>query len=226
MISQDVRDIVYDSLWRQNPGVVQILGMCPLLAISTSLVNALSLGLATALVMALASTAVATVRNLIPHAVRIPVFILIIATLVTIVDLLMHAYVLALYQVLGIFIPLIVVNCIVLARVEAFASKRSIGHSFLDGLMMGLGLTLVLVALGAMREIFGKGTLLSGIDLAFGPGAASLVIHVLPDYQGLLLAILPPGAFIGLGLLIAARNWIEDIRAQQAARRVPESLPA
>jgi electron transport complex protein RnfE len=226
MISKDIRDIVYDSLWRQNPGVVQILGMCPTLAISTSLVNGLSLGLATAIVMALASSAVAIVRNFIPHAIRIPVFILIIATLVTIVDLLMHAYVLALYKVLGIFIPLIVVNCIVLARVEAFASKRSVGHSFLDGLMMGLGLTLVLVALGSMREIAGKGTLFSGIDLALGPSASGLVLHVLPHYQGALLAVLPPGAFIGLGLLIAARNWIEAARARKAPQAAAEAQPA
>lgn len=215
----EIREIVYNGLWKQNPGVVQILGMCPTLAVSSTVVNALSLGLATTLVMALASTAVAFLRNFIPTAVRIPVFILIIATLVTLVDLLMHAYVQPLYVVLGIFIPLIVVNCIVLARVEAFASKRGVGLSFLDGLIMGLGLTLVLTALGALREVFGKGTLLSGIDLAFGPDALGLVIQVMPNYQGLLLAILPPGAFIGLGLIIAARNWIDQIAAQQARER-------
>jgi len=215
----EIREIVYNGLWKQNPGVVQILGMCPTLAVSSTVVNALSLGLATTLVMALASTAVAFLRNFIPTAVRIPVFILIIATLVTLVDLLMHAYVQPLYVVLGIFIPLIVVNCIVLARVEAFASKRGVGLSFLDGLIMGLGLTLVLTALGALREVFGKGTLLSGIDLAFGHDALGLVIQVMPNYQGLLLAILPPGAFIGLGLIIAARNWIDQIAAQQARER-------
>lgn len=218
-MSSEIREIVVNGLWKQNPGVVQILGMCPTLAISSSVVNALSLGLATTLVMALASSAVALLRNYIPTAVRIPVFILIIATLVTLVDLLMHAYVLPLYLVLGIFIPLIVVNCIVLARVEAFASKRGLGLSFLDGMIMGLGLTLVLTALGALREVFGKGTLLSGIDLAFGPDALGMVIHVLPNYQGLLLAILPPGAFIGLGLIIAARNWIDLIHARQAQER-------
>lgn len=201
-----IRTLITNGLWKQNPGVVQILGMCPLLAISSNVVNALSLGLATALVMALSNTAVALVRNWIPAAVRIPVYILIIAVLVTVVDFFMHAYLLSLYVVLGIFIPLIVTNCIVLARVEAFASKNTVSHSFLDGLFMGIGLTGVLVVLGAIREIFGKGTLLGGIDLALGPGAASWVITVFPDYQGFLLAILPPGAFIGLGLLIAARN--------------------
>jgi len=215
-MASEIRDIIINGLWKQNPGIVQILGMCPTLAVSSSLVNGLSLGLATTLVMALANTAAAIVSRLVPQAVRIPIYILIIATLVTMVDLLMHAYVLQLYLVLGIYIPLIVVNCIVLARVEAYASKHGIFHSFLDGLMMGLGLSLVLAALGGLREIFGKGLLLSGLDLAFGPAANAYVIHVLPNYQGLLLAILPPGAFIGLGLLIAARNRIEHIRAQPA----------
>ncbi len=208
-MSREIRDIVVNALWRQNPGLVQLLGLCPTLAISGSVVNGLSLGLATALVMALASSAVAALRNFIPHAIRIPVFILIIATLVTMVDLLMHAYMLGLYQVLGIFIPLIVVNCIVLARVESFASKRGIVHSFLDGLMMGIGLTFVLMALGGMREALGKGTLFSGIDLALGPMARDWVIPLAHDYGGFLLAILPPGAFIGLGLLIALRNRIQ-----------------
>lgn len=221
-MSQETREIIVNGLWKQNPGVVQVLGLCPTLAISSSVVNSLSLGLATTLVMSLASSGVAVVRGLIPQAVRIPVFILIIATLVTMVDLLMNAYVLQLYKVLGIFIPLIVVNCIVLARVEAFASKRGVGLSFLDGMMMGLGLTVVLVALGAFREILGKGTLLSGLDLAFGPAAQAWVVHVIPDTQGLLLAILPPGAFLGLGLLIAARNWIEEM--QERRTRVDNPL--
>jgi electron transport complex protein RnfE len=173
-------------------------------------VNALSLGLATAFVMAMSNGAVALVRNLIPHPVRIPVFILIIAVLVTVVELLMNAFVHELFLVLGIFIPLIVTNCIVLARIEAFASKRSTFHSVLDGAMMGFGLTGVLVTLGAVREVIGKGTLLSGIDLALGPMAKGWVIPVIPHYQGLLIAILPPGAFIGLGMLVALRNWIQE----------------
>jgi len=226
MISQESRDIISNALWKQNPGIVQLLGLCPLLAISNNVVNALSLGLATTLVMAVASGSVSLVRNLIPHAIRIPVFILIIAALVTVVELLMHAYVMPLYVVLGVFIPLITTNCIVLARVEAFASKRSTSHSILDAVMMGLGLTLVLVVLGAMREILGKGTLLSGLDLAFGPAAKAWVVTVMPDYHGFLLAVLPPGAFIGLGLLIAARNWIEDVRARQAAQPMPQTLAA
>jgi electron transport complex protein RnfE len=208
MISQDVRDIIYNGLWKQNPGLVQILGLCPTLAISNNVVNALSLGLATTFVMALSSGGVALMRNLIPHPIRIPVFILIVAVLVTVVELAMNAWMHALFLVLGIFIPLIVTNCIVLARVEAFASKRSVSHSTLDGAMMGLGLTGVLVTLGAVREVIGKGTLFSGIDLALGPIAKNWVIPLAHDYSGFLLAVLPPGAFIGLGLLIAFRNQI------------------
>ena len=210
MISQETRDIIYNGLWKQNPGIVQILGLCPLLAISSNVVNALSLGLATTLVMAVSSGSVAVIRNVIPHEIRIPVFVLIIAALVTVVELAMHAWVLPLYVVLGVFLPLITTNCIVLARVEAFASKRATAHSVLDATMMGLGLTGVLVTLGAMREVVGKGTLFSGVDLALGPMAKDWVIPVIPDYQGLLIAILPPGAFIGLGLLIALRNWLEE----------------
>lgn len=227
MISAETRDIIVNGLWKQNPGIVQLLGLCPLLAISNNVVNALSLGLATTLVMALSNVAVALVRNFIPHEIRIPVFVLIIAALVTVVQLAMNAWVHPLYLVLGVFIPLITTNCIVLARVEAFASKRSTAHSVLDGVMMGLGLTAVLVVLGGMREIFGKGTLFSGLDLALGPQAAGWMLNVFPDYQGFLLAILPPGAFIGLGLLIALRNLAESLRADRAARRtMPPPAPA
>ncbi|HRH82400.1 MAG TPA: electron transport complex subunit E [Thiobacillaceae bacterium] len=221
MISPEAREIIVNALWRQNPGIVQLLGLCPLLAISGTVVNSLSLGLATTLVMAIASGSVSVIRNFIPQPIRIPVFILIIAALVTVVQLLMHAYVQPLYLVLGVFIPLITTNCIVLARVEAFASKQSTAHSILDATFMGLGLTAVLVALGALREVFGKGTLFSGLDLVFGPAAQDWVIHVVPDYGGFLLAILPPGAFLGLGLLIALRNWIMDIQQQRAPRLVP-----
>lgn len=220
MISAETRDIIYNGLWKQNPGIVQLLGLCPLLAISNSMVNSLSLGLATTLVMAVASGSVSLVRNFIPHEIRLPTFVLIIAALVTVVQLLMNAYVHPLYLVLGIFIPLITTNCIVLARVETFASKRSTTHSVLDAMMMGLGLTGVLVTLGAMREVAGKGTLFSGLDLALGPAAKEWVITVVPDYQGFLLAILPPGAFLGLGLLIALKNWLEAMREPKATPAV------
>ncbi len=214
------RDIVVNGLWKQNSALVQLLGMCPLLAISNNVVNAVGLGLATSLVMALSNGAISLLRNLIPYEVRIPVYVLIIAVLVTIVQLAMNAYVHDLYLVLGIFVPLIVTNCIVLARTEAFAAKNPVLASMLDGAMMGLGLSGVLVVLGAIREVLGKGTLFSGIDLVFGPHAKAWVIHIMPDGYSFLLAILPPGAFIGLGLLIAAKNWLEA-RAAKAARAAP-----
>ena len=203
------KEIASNGLWKQNPGVVQLLGLCPTLAVTTTAVNGLSLGLATALVMAAANGAVSPVRAFIPSEIRVPVFILVIAALVTVIDLSINAFAHPLHKVLGIFIPLIVVNCIVLARVESFAAKNAPTPSIVDGFSMGLGLALVLGLLGAMREIVGKGTLFSGLDLAFGPGAKQFILTVIPDYHGFLLAVLPPGAFLGLGSLIALRNWIE-----------------
>lgn len=210
------KEIIWNGIWKNNAGIVALLGLCPLLAVSATVVNGVSLGLATALVMACSNGAVSVVRSWVPNEIRIPVFILIIAVLVTIIQLVMHAYTHELYLVLGIFVPLIVVNCNVLGRAEAFASKNPLMPSVVDGFMVGFGLTLTLGALGAMREIFGKGTLFSGIDLALGESAKGLVITVFPDYQGFLLAILPPGAFLGLGLLIAGKNWID----QRAGKKV------
>ena len=215
--SAEFRSLFHNGLIKQNAGLVQLLGLCPLLAISNTVVNALSLGLATMLVMATASGAVSGVRHFVPHEIRIPVFVLIIAALVTVVDLAMNAFVHPLYLVLGIFIPLITTNCIVLARADAFASKNRPLHSVIDAVAMGLGLTTVLVVLGGMRELAGQGTLFSGIDLVFGEEAKQFVLHVLPGYQGFLLAVLPPGAFIALGLLIAVHNW-NKARAEQRAR--------
>jgi electron transport complex protein RnfE len=215
------REIVWNGLWKQNSGIVQLLGMCPLLAMSNSVVNAAGLGIATIAVMALSNWAVAILRSLIPYEIRIPVFILIIAALVTMVDLAMNAWVHSLYLVLGIFIPLIVTNCIVLARVEAFAAKNPPLASALDGAMMGLGLTLVLIVLGALREFVGTGALFAGIDMIV-PGAHAM--QILPaDYPGFLVAVLPPGAFIVLGFLIALRNWIE---ARAERRRHLPATPA
>jgi len=216
MTLNEFRGLFHNGLVKQNTGLVQLLGLCPLLAISNNVINALSLGIATTLVMAASSGAVSSVRNFVPNEIRIPVFVLIIAALVTVIDLAMNAFVHPLYLVLGIFIPLITTNCIVLARADAFAAKNHPLHSIVDGIAMGLGLTVVLVVLGAIREIAGKGTLLSGIDLVFGEAAKGWVLHVLPNYQGFLLAILPPGAFIALGLLIAANNW-NKARADQRA---------
>jgi len=207
------KEITINGLWKQNPGVVQLLGLCPTLAVTTSVVNGASLGVATALVMAAANGSVSPVRKYVPSEIRVPVFILVIAALVTVIDLTIHGFAEPLHKVLGIFIPLIVVNCIVLARVESFAAKNEPPPAILDGLMMGLGLTAVLALLGGIREVIGKGTLFSGLDLAFGPDFKQFVITVVPDYHGFLLAILPPGAFLGLGCLIAARNWAEQRKA-------------
>jgi electron transport complex protein RnfE len=221
MTLNEFRSLFHNGLIKQNTGLVQLLGLCPLLAISNNVINALSLGIATALVMAASSGAVSSVRHFVPNEIRIPVFILIIAALVTVIDLAMNAFVHPLYLVLGIFIPLITTNCIVLARADAFAAKNHPLHSAVDGLAMGFGLTLVLIVLGAIRELAGKGTLFSGIDLVFGEAAKGWVLHVLPNYQGFLLAILPPGAFLALGLLIAANNWNKARVAQRARAAVP-----
>ncbi|MFC4160821.1 electron transport complex subunit E [Chitinimonas lacunae] len=214
--------IVNDGLWRQNAGLVQVLGLCPVLVMSTNIVNAVSLGLATSLVMAVSGAAVAALRRFVPAELRTPIFILIIAALVTVVDLAMNAWLHGLYLVLGLFIPLITTNCIVLARAEAFASRHPPAHAALDGLAMGLGLTGVLGVLGALRELIGQGTLFSGIDLLLGPGFAPL--QLAPPAYGFLLALLPPGAFFALGLLIAAKQWYDarPARAPAAQQAVTE----
>lgn len=214
---QTLRDSAYNGLWKQNPGLAQLLGLCPILAISTSMVNAVSLGLATIIVMALSNLAVAGLRNFIPYEIRIPVFILIIAALVTMVDLVFNAYFHDLYLVLGIFIPLIVTNCIVLARVEAFAAKNDVLSSTVDGVLMGIGLVWVLAVLGAVRELIGAGTLFSGIEMVI-PGLSALSVFG-DDYPGFLIAVLPPGAFFALGCLIAAYNAINTRLAARARLR-------
>jgi electron transport complex protein RnfE len=222
-----LRAIAANGLWNQNAVLGQMLGLCSLLAISTSVVNAVSLGLATILVMGMSSLIVSSLRAFIPYEIRIPVFILIIAALVTVVDMAMNAWLRDLYMVLGIFIPLIVVNCIVLARVEAFAAKNPAGLSAFDGVMMGIGFVWVIGLLGAIRELVGQGTLFSGIEMIFPTASA---IQVLPaDYPGFLVAILPPGAFFVLGLMVAGRNWLDHranqrILAQRAQQ--PAAAPA
>ena len=219
---QAYREIAWNGIWKQNTGVVQILGLCPILAISTNIVNAVSLGLATIVVMAMSNLVIAALRNFIPYEIRIPVFILIIAALVTVVDLSFNAFFHELYLVLGIFIPLIVTNCIVLARVEAYAAKNDPLTSTVDGIMMGIGLVWVLAVLGGMRELLGAGTLFSGIEMIL-PGASAWNVFG-DDYPGFLIAILPPGAFFALGVLIAAFNAI-NVRLAARARRRPPPAP-
>lgn len=209
------RDIALQGLWKNNPGLVQLLGLCPLLGTSSSMVNALGLGLATILVLVCSSISVALIRGTLSEAVRLPAFLLIIASLTTCVELLMQAWRYELYQVLGVFVPLIVTNCVILGRAESFAVNNSVARSVFDGLMMGLGFALVLLAIGTLRELLGHGTLLAGMDLLFGPGAAGWKLQI-PGYQGLLLAVLPPGAFLTLGLLIALKNRIDESLAERA----------
>jgi electron transport complex protein RnfE len=220
-LSATTRDIVADGLWRNNPGLVQLLGLCPLLAVTGTLINGLGLGIATTVVLVGSNLIVSLIRNVVRPEIRIPVFVLVIASLVTAVELGMQALFHDLYRVLGIFIPLIVTNCAIIGRAEAFASRETPDRAVLDGLMMGAGFTAVLVVLGAAREIIGQGTLFAGAEMMFGAAAAGLEID-LPG--GLLLAVLPPGAFIGLGLLIAAKNVI-DARADRREQR-PALEPA
>ena len=222
MTRDELRRIAENGVWKQNTSLVQILGLCPLLAVTTNLVNGVMLSLATILVMAISGFVIASLRNLIPHEIRIPVFILIVAALVTVVDLLFNAFLHNLYLVLGIFIPLIVSNCIVLARVEAYAAKNPPLHSAFDGIFMGVGMLWTLALLGGLRELIGGGTLLSGIDMVI-PGLQPL--QLLPaDYPGLLLTLLPPGAFILLGCLIAWKNWVESRAAAREQHRKPEAI--
>lgn len=201
--------LAVDGLWRNNPALVQVLGLCPLLAISNNTINALGLGLATLLTLVVSNTLVSLIRHWVRPEVRLPVFVLVIASVVTAIELAMNAWLHGLYLVLGIFIPLIVTNCIIIARAEGFASRHDLGRAAFDGLMMGAGFALVLITLGMLREVFGQGTLLANAHLMFGEWGRNLTIQVIPEYHGFLLAILPPGAFIGLGLLVALKNAID-----------------
>ncbi|MDT3333713.1 electron transport complex subunit E [Shewanella sp. SP1S1-7] len=203
------REIAWQGLWKNNPGLVQLLGLCPLLAVTATITNALGLGLATMLVLIGSNILVSLVRDYVPKEIRIPVFVMIIAALVTTVQLLINAYAYGLYLSLGIFLPLIVTNCIIIGRAEAFASRNNAFSAAFDGLMMGLGFTLVLTVLGATREILGQGTLFDGADQLLGPWAKSLTIHLWQVDTPFLLAMLPPGAFIVMGLLIALKNVID-----------------
>ncbi|NOU52853.1 electron transport complex subunit E [Pseudoalteromonas sp. JBTF-M23] len=214
--------LLKEGMWANNPALVQLLGLCPLLAVTSTITNALGLGLATLLVLVGSNVTVSVVRDWVPKDIRIPVFVMIIAAFVTIIQLLMNAYTFGLYQSLGIFIPLIVTNCAIIGRAEAFASKNNALLSAWDGVMMGLGFAIVLVVLGTMRELIGQGTLFDGADLLLGPWAASLRVEIFEFDSQFLVAILPPGAFLGLGLLIAAKNVID---AQIKAKAVPSDQP-
>ncbi len=213
-------EIASNGLWSNNPALVQLLGLCPLLAVTSSVVNALGLGLATLLVLVGSNAMVSLIRHQIGDAVRLPAFVLIIAAFVTCTELLMKAYAYELYEILGIFIPLIVTNCAILGRAEAFASKQPLGLALWDGLMMGLGFLAVLLLLGAIRELFGSGTLFANMQLLLGSGAADWRLAPFGTGYSFLVLILPPGAFLVTGLLIAAKNAVDLRRdAQRKARR-------
>jgi electron transport complex protein RnfE len=205
-------EIVRDGLWTANPGFVQLLGLCPMLAVSNSLVNALGMGLATIAVLVGSNTVISLIRGWVRPEVRIAVFVMVIATFVTVAQLAMDAWTHDLYARLGLFIALIVTNCIIIGRAEAFAARTTPLRAAADGLWMGLGFTFVLVLLGGVRELIGTGHLLVGADLLFGPTAKDWAVTVLPGYPGFLIAILPPGAFIALGLFVAGKQWL-DARA-------------
>ena len=219
MSDASARQITADGLWHKNAALVQLLGLCPLLAVSGSVVNALGLGFATLMVLTGSNIVVSLIRRHVSDAVRLPAFVMVIATFTTCAELLMKAYAFELYQILGIFIPLIVTNCVILGRAEAFASKNPVHVAALDGFMMGLGFGLVLVVLGAIREFLGHGTLFANMDLLFGPAAAGLELDLLQIESGMRVAVLPPGAFLVVGLLIALKHLID----QRIERRRRES---
>lgn len=214
------REIVRNGLWQENPGLVQLLGLCPLLAISNTFVNGLGLGIATILVICATNFVVSLTRAWTHHDFRLPIFVLIIATLVTVVELLFKAFVFELHLSLGIFLPLIVTNCVILGRAEAFASRRPVIEALVDGLAHGAGFAAVLMLLGGTREIIGYGTLFANAEHLIGPAGAGLEVSVFSPPDGLLLAILPPGAFIGLAVIIALRNRLAT-RARKRSTEFP-----
>lgn len=216
--------IIKEGLWKNNPALVQLLGLCPLLAVTNTVINGLGLGLATILTLVASNGIISMLRHQIPDEARLPVFVLIIASIVTAIELSMNAWFHELYLILGIFIPLIVTNCSIIARAEAFAARNPVTPSLLDGLMMGIGFTAVLVLLGGMRELLGQGTLFSQAHLMFGEGARGLTITVIDNYRGFLIAILPPGAFIGLGLIVALKNVIDARVANRTEKVKAEAL--
>jgi electron transport complex protein RnfE len=219
--------IIRDGLWKNNPALVQLLGLCPLLAVSNTTINGLGLGLATTLTLVASNGLVSLLRKQIPDEARLPVFVMIIASIVTAIELSMNAWFHELYLILGIFIPLIVTNCAITGRAEAFAARNPVGPAIVDGLMMGIGFTAVLVLLGAMRELIGQGTILSEAHLMFGEGARNLSIVLFEHYRGFLMVLLPPGAFIGLGLIVALKNVIDARqKAKQAKLTTTEAVPA
>lgn len=219
MSDTNYRELSLNGLWKNNPAIVQLLGLCPLLAVTGSVVNAMGMALATVAVLLASSTSVSMIRGFVSDAVRLPAFVMIIAAAVTCIELLMQAFTYELFQILGIFLPLITTNCLILGRADAFACKNKVTPAMYDGLMMGLGFGAILVLLGAVRELVGTGALFANMDLLFGEGAKSWKIVFFDDYNQFLVAILPPGAFIVTGLIIAMKNVIDDGMKRREALR-------
>lgn len=224
-MATDYRLIARQGLWENNVVLGQMLALCPLLAVTGTATNGLGMGLATTAVLIMTSGLVSSLRRLIPAEVRIPIYVLLIAGVVTLVDMVMNATLHQLYHALGLFIPLIVTNCAILGRAEAFAAREPVGRALFDGLMMGLGFTLVLVVLGAVREILGTGTLFAEASLLLGDGFSFLELTLIPDYRGFLLLILPAGGFLALGFLLAAKRLLEQHWQRQEGMAVPSSSP-
>lgn len=195
--------IVAAGIIERNPAWVQLLGLCPLLAVSSSVVNALGLAAASALVLIGSNTIISMMRNVLPDFARLPAFMLLIAGLTTLAVMLMEAFAYELYLGIALFVQIIVTNCIILGRAEAFASRQPVWSSLLDALGTAAGFAIALIVLGAVREVIGQGTLFANLDQLLGAGSASLAIQILPEHQRLLLVALPPGAFIVAGLLMA-----------------------
>jgi electron transport complex protein RnfE len=221
-MSTDYKRIIRDGLWDNNMVFSQSLALCPLLAVTGTATNGLGMGAATTVVLVLSSLIVALFRGIISPEVRIPVFVLIIATIVTLVDMSMNAWVHDLHKVLGLFIPLIVTNCAILGRAESFASKNAPLPAVTDGLMMGLGFTLVLITLGAARELLGNGTLFANAELLLGKSLAFMELTLIPDYRGFLVAVLPPGGFLLLGFMLAGKRVLD--RQLEARRNAARSV--
>ena len=206
----EYRTIAREGIWTNNGVLSMMLGLCPTMAMTNSATNGLGMGLATAAVMTAAAAVASMFRTRFSQEVRIPVFVLILATMVTVVDMCMNAWLHELYKVLGLFIPLIVVNCLPFARIEMFASKRPVLPSLADGFFMGVGFTLALTTIGAVREISGSGTLFADASLLLGPAFKFMEMRVLPADTGILMMILPPGAFLVTGLLLVVKRMIDE----------------
>jgi electron transport complex protein RnfE len=220
--TQSYKTLTHNGLWKNNPALVQLLGLCPLLAVSASVVNSLGLAMATLFVLTTSNLCVSLVRNIVSDTIRLPVFVMIIAAAVTAIELLMQAYTYELYQILGIFLPLITTNCVILGRADAFAAKNPVLPALYDGFIMGVGFGAVLVVLGAIRELLGTGGLFANMQLLFGEGARDWHWVLSESYPKLLLAILPPGAFIVTGFLIAGKNqWDERAKLREARAKAP-----